>query len=532
VRAPSSRLGKSDPPGRRIAVQPEEIVMSRIGARLVALALCVAGCQQSHALPSTPDIPAVGEEISLEVGSAGASLELAGVQVTIPPGALSTTTRITLRATDAPVPTWLVPFSPVLRLEPAGLSFAEPIELRIPFTGDAGLASAFSSTRDGGALVSRTTRIEGQVAIVESSQLLEVVVASACEGEGCCGRANGILDVALMVDSSASMAEEQAALAAQLPRFARALASGDVDEDGVQDFPALESIRLGVVSSDMGSGGFWVPTCANGTFGSDLGDDGILRTSAGDDLAGCAAHYPAFAEIGADSDPAAHDAFVAHVGCVATVGTGGCGFEQQLEAVLKAITPSTAPMTFHAGTTGHADGANAGFLRDDSILALVLLTDEDDCSLSDPTLVDPASPEYGGTDLNLRCHQYPEAAHSAERFVEGFLALRESPADLIYAAIAGAPVEAIEAAPDLDALLASTAMLEEIDPEMPTRLRPSCSHPDVGTAFPPRRIVTVARDLDDAGASGIVASICQTDFTPVVGTILERVASRARGECR
>ncbi|HEV3485648.1 MAG TPA: hypothetical protein VG106_09590, partial [Vicinamibacterales bacterium] len=53
-------------------------------------------------------------------------------------------------------------------------------------------------------------------------------------------------------------------------------------------------------------------------------------------------------------------------------GTGGCGFEQQLEAVLKALSPASptawtaagyvAP-TFFAGSTGHALGANAGFVR-------------------------------------------------------------------------------------------------------------------------------------------------------------------------
>ena len=42
--------------------------------------------------------------------------------------------------------------------------------------------------------------------------------------------------------------------------------------------------------------------------------------------------------------------------CLATLGTGGCGFEQQLKAVRKALTI-------------HADGANAGFVRDDSLLA-------------------------------------------------------------------------------------------------------------------------------------------------------------------
>ena len=31
-------------------------------------------------------------------------------------------------------------------------------------------------------------------------------------------------------------------------------------------------------------------------------------------------------------------------------------------------------------------GANAGFLREDAVLAIVLVADEDDCSVSDPDL--------------------------------------------------------------------------------------------------------------------------------------------------
>ena len=105
----------------------------------------------------------------------------------------------------------------------------------------------------------RATRVEGGLAIAESTHFSQAVVGSACEGDDCCDQANGQLDVLLMVDSSGSMAEEQAALAAQIPRLARALATGDANGDGVQDFPALESVRFGVVSSDMGTGSDFVP---------------------------------------------------------------------------------------------------------------------------------------------------------------------------------------------------------------------------------------------------------------------------------
>src|SRR5437763_1643988 len=52
--------------------------------------------------------------------------------------------------------------------------------------------------------------------------------------------------------------------------------------------------------------------------------------------------------------------------CMASVGATGCGFEHQLEAVYAAL---------HNNLT-----ENKGFLRDDAILAVVFVTNEDDAS--------------------------------------------------------------------------------------------------------------------------------------------------------
>src|SRR5690606_21689223 len=143
-------------------------------------------------------------------------------------------------------------------------------------------------------------------------------------------------------------------------------------------------------------------------------------------------------------DPTADvDAFVEHVSCVANLGIGGCGFEQQLEAVLKALTPSTSPIRFHDDTTGHGDGANSAFVRTDSILATILLTDEEDCSAADPELFDPTSSTYGPTELNLRCFNHPEAVHPVSRFTNGLKALRADPQDVIFAAIAKIPTDLV-----------------------------------------------------------------------------------------
>ncbi|MCZ7679046.1 MAG: hypothetical protein M5U28_09955 [Sandaracinaceae bacterium] len=71
-------------------------------------------------------------------------------------------------------------------------------------------------------------------------------------------------------------------------------------------------------------------------------------------------------------------------------------------------------------------------------------------------------------------------------------------------------------------------MAERVDPAEPNRLVPSCQVPERGMAFPPRRIVEVAREL---GPTSVVQSICQEDFTPVIDAILTRVAARVSGSC-
>jgi hypothetical protein len=345
------------------------------------------------------------------------------------------------------------------------------------------------------------------------------------------------LDVLFVVDNSNSMAEEQARFVAGLPRFVGGLASGDRDGDGVADFTPPESVHLAVVTTDMGSAGFDVPTCRDGTFGARFGDDGVLISRARSSMAGCATSYPSFLEFGAG---ASTSAVVADLACVATVGTAGCGFEQQLEAMLKAVSPSSpqawtapdyVPPTFFGGTSGHGSDENAGFLRDDSALAIVILTDDDDASVRDPDLLDVDSSRYDG-DLTLRAFRYPGALHSFERYVggtegtSGLLGVRRSPDQILFAVIAGIPADAISnpAAPDLAAILAHPQMQERIDPGSSSRLAFSCTAAGVN-AVPPRRIVQVAQGVAAAGGRVTVGSICQDSYAATFDALLASLSA-------
>ncbi len=74
--------------------------------------------------------------------------------------------------------------------------------------------------------------------------------------------------------------------------------------------------------------------------------------------------------------------------CMAFVGDAGCGIEGQFEGAKRALD-------------GH-NAANSGFLRPDSVLAIIFLTDEDDCSVQEARRSenDPQSHDCPAPDLD------------------------------------------------------------------------------------------------------------------------------------
>jgi len=275
----------------------------------------------------------------------------------------------------------------------------------------------------------------------------------------------------------------------------------------------------------MGSGGFLVPTWVESNFG----DDGVLNTVGGS-MTGCGASYPSFLKF---PDPVTDgDALADSTRCLVDgVGAVGCGFEQPLEAMLKAVTARSASSTFAMGTRGHGDLENAGFLRAGSAFGVILLTNEDDCSASDGDLFNQSSSLYVG-DLNLRCWQFPEALHPLTRYVDGLLRLRPShPERLVYAAIVGVPADLVTTPLDYDRILADPRMQQRRDPLMPSRLDDSCTVEALGRAEPPVRLATLARDLQAAGSHASVQSICRTDLSAAMNAILDQLFDALEGRC-
>jgi hypothetical protein len=389
------------------------------------------------------------------------------------------------------------------------------------------------------------------------------------------------VDLLMMVDNSNSMAGEQASLKREFPRVIEVLTTGYRFEGDPNPFPPVKDLHVGVVSSDMGIPGVELPPNCR----ADGGDDGKLQnTPRGDN---CDAEYPRWLsfigdpKIGNLTDPVK---FASDVGCIATLGTGGCGFEQQLESPFKALMPklledatgsavqnryrfiaTEESRTWGRGDLPVASGGNAGFIRNArteglSLIAILIVSDEEDCSVSKtnhlkPNNLLPEGDPLRLEDINLRCFNHKEFLYPLkDRYLDGFRALRPGNESLVvFAAIVGVPVDLVkqDVIKDINfedeeernafyqSILDDPAMKEEIDPStMPGggqgNLKPSCVRmPATGetmpsTAYPPRRIVELAQLF---GANGIVQSICQDDFGPAMGAIIDIIAKQLGEVC-
>lgn len=106
----------------------------------------------------------------------------------------------------------------------------------------------------------------------------------------------------------------------------------------------------------------------------------------------------------------------------AMLGTDGGPREAGLETAQLALSE---PML---------SGPNAGFLRDDAILAILFLTDEDDQSLL------PGQPEPSGADVDDPFWREANLA-PVQGFVDNFLALKDGNPEMLFAAaIVGDPI--------------------------------------------------------------------------------------------
>jgi hypothetical protein len=385
--------------------------------------------------------------------------------------------------------------------------------------------------------------------VSESPQL----VASNCDDPAGCVKQEALhidaVDILLVIDDSSSMAPANAELKAQLPRMLNAIVTGT---DGEMSFPPAKSVHVAVTTTDMGIGSEnrWGCTAQ--------GNDGIF-VRPGEVGVTCDVSYPGYLAYEGGAAPLVTANTVSCVPLVfSDVTNFGCGFEQPLEASLKAVWPVANPdVTFLAGH-GHGMDENSGFLREDSLFIVIIVTDEDDCSTQDQTIFgryEPSDPSQPGVDvpLNLRCFLNQDKLRDPQRYVDSLKRLRPHNDNVVFAVIGGIPSDLVSddyrnqfdfSMPDqraayLDGILADTRMQEVVmgqDSPGAEHLAPSCtssvatiSPPNTfptetyHTAQPPRRLVEVVRGF---GPQGVLGSMCASDFGSTTGHIIRAVGER------
>ncbi len=290
-----------------------------------------------------------------------------------------------------------------------------------------------------------------------------------------------------MVDNSNSMRENQTNLMVQFAAMMQALTSPPCtsprnstphacDSTNPADrplHPPVSEMHVAIVSSDLGTPGSSVPGCAN----SDLGDDGLLNPIRNGQAM---SHHqpwaiapPEFGRPPDCMDPNEFPSFISYASgrpsdaqfthdfqCNAGLFVNGCGQESQIEAVYRALVIHDA--TDRPGNTS----PNAGFLRANAPLAIVVLTDEEDGSVRDCRFANgspcegqgaidvynPASTQWAAMELGVRPYFYrpcgpQDPTWPLERYVDprhvsaGLLGLKPGhPERIVFVAIAGVPL--------------------------------------------------------------------------------------------
>ena len=253
-------------------------------------------------------------------------------------------------------------------------------------------AGAPPAATDGGDVSGIVTPTTGDGGAADTQPRLDLPEAdTATSGGGVEAPGCEKVDLLFVIDNSGSMADEQANLIASFPGFMAAIKQTLIASD----------YHIMAVSTDDGRGVLDgdcdfeecvctpSPTCCVETCDSIFAETCNGLSCASLPIDACDLAYGAGRtadQLGASCElaegrrymradqPNIDQAFQ----CVASVGIAGSGDERPIYAALSALAPEL----------NAEGGCNAGFLRDDAILVLVLITDEED----DGTYGSPGDP--------------------------------------------------------------------------------------------------------------------------------------------
>ncbi len=364
------------------------------------------------------------------------------------------------------------------------------------------------------------------------------------------GASTNKVDILFMVDNSSSMTSMQQKMLLQIPVFIQSL---QALPDGLPD------LHLAVVSSDMGA-----PSDVGNAVGCSQsgGDNGAFQnqprgTCAATGLLNGATFISDNASGTTKNFTLADPAGLSTVfQCIGLLGSNGCGFEHQLASVARALGADGSP----------APSENQGFLRPDAELAIVFLTNEDDCSApANTTLYSLNGYQQSisnpmGPIANYRCNQLGHLCTDPTSTLPSAFnpPPLNPPAD--YAGPASAPtltltncesndtgtglltpvsqivagIKALKAQPSYDIVVG--AIIAPATPYtvewLPNNASPAEAWPDVehscdssadGSFGDPG--VRIAQFVQAFGDNGVTTSICDSSYQPAFQIIASKIAA-------
>jgi len=222
-------------------------------------------------------------------------------------------------------------------------------------------------------------------------------------GQG--GAVTNELDLLFMIDDSSSMHPLQQKLVSAFPSILDTFKTNPRTGRPVD-------LHVAIVSSSLG-GGAWtnVNQCGNGLHPGD--DGGTFQQGPGGARSGaCPALNTGETYLMTGDGSTTSPNFTGSLGdvfsCMALLGDTGCGFESQFRSVQVALTRAALPRGLAPG----GDPDNGGFLRPEARLAVVMLTNEDDCSIPPASLLldtrsnSTQDPSGLGALQSYRCNEF------------------------------------------------------------------------------------------------------------------------------
>jgi hypothetical protein len=357
------------------------------------------------------------------------------------------------------------------------------------------------------------------------------LVPSSTEHQTVATVINRDVDLLFLIDDSASMAPLQANLLRNFPVFMSALKA----------LPGgLPNVHIAVVSSDMGAGDGTVSSCdATG------GKNGIFQYTArgGCTSTGLASGATFISDVAGVRNYTGNleDVF----SCIAALGEGGCGFEHQLAAVTRAL-----------GADGQAPPLqNQQFLRPDAYLAIVLITNEDDCSAPAGSVLfylasNNSLASQLGPAANFRCNEFGhlcDGARPARLAPGGDINATQTYGNCVSAedgvltrvADVVSGIRRLKMDPDNQIMVASISGLRspyEVHWKAPTNadtgpwpeISHVCTAPDGSYADPSPRIADFVASF---GGNGLQLPICAGEFAPALTRLADQIEQHLRKPC-